>query len=247
MDADAGETFSVKTRGFEGPLDLLLTLIESRKLSISEVAIAAVADEYTAHVRALERVPIGETAQFVLTASTLLLIKSRSLLPTLDLTSEEEGDIRDLETRLRRLESVRERARELRRLAEGSALYARLSRVEPLVVFAPGNRLSVAVMSEAIQELLRTISSQAPRIPEALVRRAIQLEQVIRDLARRIERAALVRFSDIRKGSRDRLELIASFLALLELVRRGGAAAGQEMPFADITIEGQQVGVLRYD
>ena len=240
-------SFSVKAGGFEGPLDLLLSLIEDRKLSISEVTLASVADEYTAHVRALERVPIGETAQFVLTASTLLLIKSRSLLPTLDLSAEEQGDIRDLEKRLARLSIIRERARELARKLGGPALYARRARIEPLVTFAPGSSLRVAVLVETIQGLVSALSSQASRVPEALVRRTVHLEQVVRNLAERVERAIAVRFSDIRATSRDRLDLIVSFLALLELVKRGSVAAVQEIPFADIIIEGQQVGVPRYD
>ncbi|MDP3735139.1 MAG: ScpA family protein [bacterium] len=247
MQPDVEDSYLVKTVGFEGPLDLLLTLIEDRKLSISEVALASVADAYTAHVRALERVPVGETAQFVLTAATLLLIKSRSLLPTLDFTSEEEGDIRDLEERLRRLAVLRESARELARLAAGPALYARRARVEPIPIFAPGSRLTMAVIVETVQGIVSSVSSEASRIPETLVRRTVHLEEVVRTLAERIERAFAVSFSDIRAASRDRLDLIVSFLALLELVRRGGVAAAQEAPFADITIEGDHVGVPRYD
>ena len=79
-------TFSIPTASFEGPLELLVELIEKRKLLVNDVSLALVTDEYMKYVREFEEHPIGETAQFVLVASTLLLIKSKSLLPILDLS-----------------------------------------------------------------------------------------------------------------------------------------------------------------
>src|SRR3989344_4591424 len=92
--------FYIKTRSFEGPLELLLELIEKRKLFISDISLAAVADEYMVYVRDFDDFPMEDTAQFILTASTLVLIKSRSLLPGVKLTEEEVSDIQDLERRL---------------------------------------------------------------------------------------------------------------------------------------------------
>src|SRR3989338_4435492 len=91
---------SVKTEVFEGPLDLLLELIEKRKLLISDVSLAQVCDEYIAQINAMHEMPVGETAEFVSLAATLLLIKSHSLLPTLELSPDETGDIKELEYRL---------------------------------------------------------------------------------------------------------------------------------------------------
>ena len=83
-------TFKIKTEAFEGPLDLLLNLIEKRKLFINDISISKVADDYIAYIKNLNKFPIRESANFILIASTLLLIKSISLLPNLHL-SEEEG------------------------------------------------------------------------------------------------------------------------------------------------------------
>jgi segregation and condensation protein A len=90
----------VKTPIYEGPLEMLLELIEKRKLLINDISLAAVTDEYIARVNAMENLPVGETAEFVALAATLLLIKSRSLLPTLQLTDEGSRDIKELEYRL---------------------------------------------------------------------------------------------------------------------------------------------------
>jgi segregation and condensation protein A len=98
MDEEASSTviasgFSVKTPIFEGPLELLLELIEKRRLLINDISLAAVTDEYMRRVAGMEGSHLGETTQFVYVASTLLLIKSRSLLPVFELTKEEEESI----------------------------------------------------------------------------------------------------------------------------------------------------------
>ena len=77
------EKFSLATANFQGPLEALLDMIEARKMSISEVSLADVTDSFLAYVEKLPQLPLGETAQFILVASTLLLIKSRALLPSL--------------------------------------------------------------------------------------------------------------------------------------------------------------------
>jgi len=94
-------TFSVKTDRFEGPLDLLLELIEKRKLLVNDVSIAQVTDDYLAYVAELEAQSLQEATRFVALASTLLLIKSKSLLPVFEMTHEEEESVSELEERLR--------------------------------------------------------------------------------------------------------------------------------------------------
>src|SRR3989344_4122925 len=106
-------SFTVKQEHFEGPLELLLDLIEKRKLFVSDVSLAKVADDYISYVKNLSEFPVADSAHFVLIASTLLLIKSKSLLPNLDLTTEEQVSIEDLEHRLRLYERMRKLSRSL--------------------------------------------------------------------------------------------------------------------------------------
>src|SRR3989344_1126361 len=100
--------YHIKTEAFQGPLDLLLQLIEKRKLHINDISLAHITDDYLAHIAGLETFPLKEAAHFILVASTLVLIKSRSLLPSLSLTDEEEGDIKDLERRLKEYKRIKE-------------------------------------------------------------------------------------------------------------------------------------------
>src|SRR3989344_7391616 len=93
--------FKIKTEIFEGPLDLLLNLIEKHKVFINDVSLTKVTDDFINYIKSFANLPISHTANFILVASTLLLLKSRSLLPILELSPEEEQSITDLETRLK--------------------------------------------------------------------------------------------------------------------------------------------------
>src|ERR1700741_5234695 len=95
------QTFSLQTDKFQGPIELLLELIESRKMHISDVSLREVAEAFLSHIESFPELPVADTANFVYVASILLLIKSKSLLPNLELTREEEGSIDELEKRLK--------------------------------------------------------------------------------------------------------------------------------------------------
>ncbi len=128
--------FTIKTKDFEGPLDLLLDLIEKRKFFINDVSLAKVTDDFIEHIKQYENLPMGESAHFILIASTLLLIKSRSLLPQLNLTLEEQGDIHDLETRLKIYKRIKEASAHVAKLFGDKVIFPQQARkIEP--VFAP--------------------------------------------------------------------------------------------------------------
>src|SRR5436190_2091951 len=109
------ERFTLATTSFQGPLEALLNLIEDRKMPISEVSLSEVTDAYLSYVEKLPELPLAETSQFILVASTLLLIKSRTLLPLMDLTEEERGSVEELERRLARYAIYRKAAKLLRK------------------------------------------------------------------------------------------------------------------------------------
>lgn len=240
----AVDRFSLETEAFRGPLEALLDLIEARKLSISEVTLADVTDAYLAYVEKLPELPLGETAQFILVASTLLLIKSRSLLPTLTLSEEERESVEELERRLARYAIVRKAARGLRK-QWGTAPYRFVKRA-PLrpPVFNPAE----ASVPAALSMLSRLISllPKAEALAEAAVAPVLALEDVIMHLKKRITGAFKARFSELTK-EKDRHEVVVYFLAMLELVRHGNASVTQEKLFGDIMIESEDVsGTPRY-
>ncbi|MBI2773457.1 MAG: segregation/condensation protein A, partial [Chloroflexi bacterium] len=102
----------VSVEGFEGPLDLLLELIEERKLDILSIRLGDLAAEYLARVRALGTLPAAEAAAFLWLASRLVLLKARSLLPSLEPVADDEDEVTEEELRARLLEyaAVRQRA-----------------------------------------------------------------------------------------------------------------------------------------
>ena len=112
------QSYKVKTSVFEGPLELLLNLVEKRKLLINEVSLAKVADDFITYAKGLEKFPVAESANFILIASTLVLIKSRSLLPALALTEEEEGSVVELEQRLKIYQRTRQLSHQVAALFE---------------------------------------------------------------------------------------------------------------------------------
>src|SRR6185436_9963090 len=116
MDTEAPviEGYKVKTHVFEGPLDLLLNLIESRKLFINEISLSKVTDDYVSYVRSFKELHIADITSFVLIAATLILIKSRSLIPNLELSDEEEAKIIDLEARLKMYQVIKEVGAEIK-------------------------------------------------------------------------------------------------------------------------------------
>ena len=236
-------SFTVKAQEFEGPLEALLNMIEARKLSISEVNLASVCDSYLAYIESLPELPLGETSQFILVASTLLLIKSRSLLPLLELSREERESVEELERRLVRLAQVRKAARLLRKQwGTSPMLLPRAAPAQP-IRFAPGEA-SLHALASAVARIIRTLPKPAA-LREAIVAPVRALDEVIGEVRDRLRRAARATFSDLTKTA-SREERIVYFLAMLELVRSGSASVAQETLFSDIMIEIEQTGIPKY-
>src|SRR3989344_659757 len=163
-------SYHLKTKQFEGPLDLLLTLIEKRKLFIGDFALAKVADEYIAHIRKFEAFPMNDVANFLLVASTLVLIKSKALLPELNLGEDEESDIDDLKRRLAMYELYRSLAQHIRINFGKEIIFERSGRPEIMPVFAPEKHCSAAQMGESIRAVLHALPKKI-ELPKATVRK----------------------------------------------------------------------------
>lgn len=242
-------TFQVKTEAFEGPLELLLELIERHKLHISEVSLAQVADDYISHLEGHHEFPIRDTAHFILIASTLLLIKSRSLLPTLELTSEEEANIHDLEERLRLYQRVRALSQTVNRFFGSSLLFPREGGHTQEPVFTPDESISVANLHEAAKRILNALP-QPEKLSQVVVDKVMSLEEMIENLAHRIKASMKMNFKEFAQSStgskEEKVTIVVSFLAMLELVKQGMIAVQQHELFDDIEMETQETGVPDY-
>ena len=233
---------SVKTPVYEGPLEVLLELIEKRKLLINDISLAGVCDEYIARVGAMPHLPVGETAEFISLAATLLLIKSRSLLPSLQLSDEESSDIKELEYRLALYQLIKEASLGLSRL-DGVYLYECTPRdLEPMYI--PDHSVTALTLRDAAQELVDSFPATLI-LPKVEVKKIISLEEMIDTMAARISKAFKMSFKEF-AGKKERGEVIVGFLALLELVKQGIIKAGQEAHYGDITLEPDSVSTPNY-
>ncbi|MEK7201412.1 MAG: ScpA family protein [Patescibacteria group bacterium] len=235
----------IRTDVYEGPFELILDLIEKRKLSVNEVSLASVTDDYIQFVRGQGEFPMEEAAQFIGIAATLLLIKSRSLIPELELSGEEEEDVDDLKKRLAEYERVREQARELSRLFGRSVMVSRGEQV-PEPFFAPSRDLTLEALSGALETALLAREKTEEKLPEARVRALVSIEEIMDTLLVRVQKAMTLSFKEFSGTQSERVEVIVSFLALLELVKQGAVEALQHESFADIRITNTSTGVPRY-
>lgn len=237
--------FTVRAGEHEGPLELLLDLIERRKLLVNELALSQVTDDFITHVRSHEHFPVEATANFISIAATLLLIKSKSLIPDLELTDEEEEDVEDLKRRLAAYEKAREAARELSRIFGRSVMVER-GDIPPVPVFAPSRDLSAEALGKALAEALNALEKQK-ELPEARIRPMVTIEEMMDRLTDRVQRALTLSFKDFAGDAKEKVEVIVSFLALLELVKQGAVDAEQHAHFGDIQIRNSQVELPKYD
>lgn len=233
--------YTVKATGFEGPLDLLLDLVEARKLFINEISLAKVTDEYLSYARNLASNDLSEITSFVSIAATLILIKSRSLLPGFIVTEEEEKDIKNLESRLELYSIIREISAILSISYGKTRIYFGHDKKRTEPVFAPDPKLSLDLMHMSVREVLNRVP-KPEFLPEVRVRKIINIEEMISNLTERITEAARVSFREWRKAlpgddeASVRGNVIVSFLAMLELVRQGFMDAVQDNAFNDIEL-----------
>lgn len=226
-----------KQEKFEGPLELLLELIEKEKLSISEISLAKVTDEYISYVKSLDKIDPEQLAEFLVVAAQLMLIKSRSLLPGLQLSEEEMQSVEELEKRLEEYKRLRELSKEIKKL-EAKKQYI-LTReaywgMEP--VFYPPQKLTTNMIRAAFTAFLAALP-KIEKLAEEKIKKIISLEEKIAHirsfLSEQVERA----FSEITKGAKEKVEVIVSFLAILELARQHFVELHQKKAFEDILIK----------
>ena len=239
--------FKIKTEIFEGPLDLLLNLIEKRKLFISDISLAKVADDYIAYLQSLEKFPIADSADFLVIASTLLLIKSKSLLPNLNLTDDEKHDVNDLERRLKIYQRIKELSVHIKNNFGKEIIFAAEPR-KAIPVFSPDQTMTKENLLNAVISVIKALPKLAENIPKAVVKKVISLEEMIGNLTDRIQKSIKLSFREFAKvGKEERVNVIISFLAMLELVKQGIVNVKQNNQFEDIEIETQQTGLPHYN
>jgi len=237
--ATANETpvYTVSLDLFEGPMDLLLRLIEKQELDITRLSLATVTDQYLAHLRLIEERRPEAIADFLVVAARLLLIKSRVLLPKPPTLEEEEEDIGDqLARQLREYKRFKEIAQLLREKGEsGLRAYPRLAPPPKMPRRVSLEGLSLQDLTEFLRQALEAHPATAPvdRVLTPLTIRVGDKIDRILELTRRRKHFSFQRFLS---ASVSRMEIIVSFLAVLELIKRRRIAVRQDRLFGEIII-----------
>ena len=226
--------YEIKSEKFNGPLDLLLQLIEGEKLEITEISIAQVTDQFLAYIEKMEEKNPEELADFLFVAARLLLLKSKAILPEID----EEGDLDDLEKQLKLYKEFVEASKKINALILEKRFT--FSRERPPfktdVEFSPPPELKLSAMQESMLAILRRLDPLV-KIPRQIMERTISLQQKISEIKDFLTRQAKFGFRSLVESAKTKTEVIMNFLALLELVKQRHLKLKQTKNFDDIMIE----------
>ncbi|MCX6019618.1 MAG: segregation/condensation protein A [Chloroflexi bacterium] len=224
---------------YEGPLDVLLRLIEERELEITKVSLAAVTGQFIAHISRMENREPQYIANFLQIAAKLIVLKSRVLLPQVTVIDESEDETDDLVAALQAYQIFKRTARVLQ---EREKRGLRSYRVEPPTIARPKavglplDNVTTAMIARAMQ---RVIDRWMPPPPVDNV--MSRLPFTVNDCMDRIRTTVLVkprvRFDEMLVGMNTRVEIVITLLALLELLKRFAIRAHQAQPFGEIWFE----------
>lgn len=231
---------TIKLEQFEGPLALLVKLIDKAELDITQVSLAKVADQYIAYLKSMTDLDPEEMADFLVVASRLLLIKSKALLPYL--LPEEEEAIEDLEEQLRMYKEFLEATKKIEKMVAGKKFmfareFNRKAIAANLTLFAPPKKLTVTDLKTILLSIIETIKATVTEpLQEKTLEAAVSIEERIAFITNRIRSTIKARFSELLAGTTSKVEVVVSFLAMLELIKQRTIVADQGDLFDEIEI-----------
>ena len=227
----------VQLEKFQGPLELLVQLIEQNRLAVTDVALAQVTDQYIEAVRSMETHSMADLADFMLVASRLLLVKSKALLPSLSLTQEEEQEVRALKVALAEYQRYKEKVRYLKDRAQsriGIVTRDLWQGRQPL--FLPPDGFSREESGRFFANALALWEKFVKPKDKQVLERAVSIEQKIQDIIARIGKQAQTSLHDLAGNSKKKMDIIVAFLALLFLFREKMVSLEQSENESDLTV-----------
>ena len=236
--AHPGEPFVVELQQFEGPLDLLLTLIRDEQVDIYDIPIARIAEQFLARIQTLA---IDQAAEYLEMAARLLRIKAQLLLPRNQDDDAWEDPRAELVRRLLEYQQVREISDHLARMAEDRrSRFARAWLPSQSVEPPPGPlSLSLGELLAAVDRVLRF--TREPHLHD-VVPRPLDVDGAILTIRSLLELRARARWYDVVRPSAESWEVLSALLALLELARRGELRLRQATPFGSLVITRESAG-----
>jgi segregation and condensation protein A len=249
-----------KTENFEGPLDILLSLIEKRKLLINQVSLSVITEDFIEFIKGMDTEDefyLKHKTQFLSIASVLLLIKSKSLLPNLEIATEEEVEIEDLERRLKTLTLMREYGQKIELIFNKKNIYFQGNFKKDIVIFTPGEDINFQNIKESIFKILSKIPKIEKEVEKIKLKKSISIEEMMEKLSDRLRGAfgfkftnfsghSNTKFKDQEEFREHKKHVVLSFLALLELVKQNMILANQNNLFEDIDVESLKAKTPQY-
>jgi len=242
--------YELRLEHYQGPLDKLLELIESKKMEINTISLAVVTADFLHYLESFKidfdlndeqaidvaqyNAPLELLADFLVVASRLLLIKSKTLLPSLELTTEEQAEIQDLEVRLKLYQEFKRTQEYVRaRWSDTPKMYTRefMQSAEPL--FYPPSKVGPQELLGAILKLsgnLEAAMTPKVRVKNQIVNLRAKIEEVVAKLTNIPQKLKELH------GEGSRTELVVLFLAILHLIKQQLVIVEQGNHFSDITI-----------
>lgn len=231
-------THSVRLPDFEGPLDLLLQLIEREELDITAISLAQVTDQYLAAIGEMDRQGLGDLTSFLVIAAKLVLIKSRALLPRppSDTPAPEDDVAADLIHQLEEYRRFKHVAQELAGREEaGQQAYVRVTTPRPPEPSFDLSGVTLEALLAAAQEALHALP--ATPVNSVIARVTITVAEQTARIQDRLGQRGRVSFQEILSEAATRTEVIVTLMALLELLKLDQVTVRQEGLFGPILIE----------
>jgi segregation and condensation protein A len=235
IEADGAVRFHLPI--YEGPLDLLLHLLKRAELDPHDVTASVITEQYLAWLELLGELNLDVAGEYLVMAATLLLIKSFAMLPHPELADTEEAEElkRDLVERLLEYQRYREAAEKLHeRALLGRDVFTTPGETAPEDPNAKQFTVTIFDLVEAMGAVLKRIAEKTPR---GIVLRDIPVAECIPRIMQALEGASRIQFAALFEDASDRSLVIATFMALLELIRRREVRAYQEVRFGPIFLE----------
>lgn len=233
----------VKLEKFEGPLGLLVQLIDKQELDITQISLAQIADQYVSYIRENGNIDPDLSADFLVIAAKLLFIKSKTLLPYIN--PEEEEETEELEQQLKMFKEFLDASQRLEGIIKAkNFMFSRRHRKGELKyiigsehLFSPPKNLKKEELARQLRGLIKQQEGKDKhRLEEGELEYKINLEEKITEIQQKLMKRLSYSFNKLAGNSASRTEVIVSFLAILELAKQRNVKLEQKGSFSDIMV-----------
>ena len=238
-----GDIYTIKFKNFEGPFDLLFHLIEKNKLNIYDIPIGEITDRYMEHIMKMQELNLDIASEFIVMASTLLYIKSKSLLPTKQNEENEDMDINskdELILRLIEYKKYKNMADKLKKMQDywDKAYYKRAEKISFMrpkeVVSLPFDKM-INIYMDLLERNIKKQNDNERKMVRILRLEKITIRQKIKDIVKKLIEVSSFKFGEL-FNKRPKLEIVTSFMAMLELTKSHKVTVVQEKLFSEIIV-----------